>query len=199
MAGVAQRRQYADGEFIHMRGDNPATMGLVISGHIRIGRVNADGSQIYVGKLGPGQHYGDAAHISGSKRLHDAVAVGAVEIDHFDAEAFERLLGNPEVLLALYKVTANSLTGAMAMSDDLRSMKPEAHLAKILLQQSARNNDAGIIKILQEELAAILGVSTMTLGKAISKLRKLGLIETGYGKIRIIDRATMREWLAQCS
>ena len=104
------------------------------------------------------------------------------------------MLANHEVLLALHRVTAARLSGSMSMAEDLRGLRREAHLAKILL--ALRPQADGSIDCVQEDLAALLGTSVMTLSKGLGLLRREGLIETGYRTLRIVDRARLRAWLA---
>ena len=200
LASIAQRRSYRDGELIHSRGDKEATMAIVIKGQVRLGRLHADGSQTFVSMIRRGQHFGDVLMVAGpGRRTHDAVAVGDVLIDHFDQPAFARIMAHAEVLGAIYRITAQRLVGAMAMNDDLRGLSREAHLAKILLALLSRSGSPDRIACVQEDLAGLLGTSTMTLSKCLGVLKRDGLIETGYRVIRIPDPARLRTWLSHQS
>lgn len=196
LAAVGTRRSYADGEMIHRRGDVEPSMCVVISGRVRLTRLHANGTQIFVSSIRPGQHFGDVLFHgqTPARRTHDAWAVGAVQIDHYGEAAYASLLGQPEVLLALHRIAATRLAGAIAMADDLRGLPREAHLAKVLL--ALRPDAGGEISCVQEDLAGLLGTSVMTLSKALARLRGAGLIETGYRSLRILDRARLRAWLA---
>lgn len=120
---------------------------------------------------------------------------GNVTINHYDKAAFAKILNRPDIVLALYRITAGRLVGAMTMVDDLRSLSPEEHLAKVLLHLRTRDENPRVA-CSQEELAALIGVSPMTLANALAMLRREGLIETGYRTIRLPDPAGLRRWLA---
>lgn len=198
LASIAQRRSYCDGELIHSRGDRKATMAIVIKGQVRLGRLHADGSQTFVSLIRSGQHFGDVLMVGSSHhRTHDAIALGEVVIDHFDDAAFALVMSNLEALGVLYQITAQRLIGAMTMNDDLRGLSREAHLAKILLALLSRSGASDRIPCLQEDLAGLLGITTMTLSKCLGKLKREGLIETGYRVIRIPDSQVLRDWLAR--
>lgn len=197
LSALGTRRSYQDGELIHRRGDGDPSMCVVISGQVRLTRLHADGTQIFVSSIQPGQHFGDVLlHAGRQRRTHDAVAVGAVQLDHYDADAFARVTDNPDVLLALYRITSIRLSGAMAMSDDLRGLPRAAHLAKILLALRTDGDPRGTIECVQDDLAALIGTSVMTLSKALAELKRAGLIETGYRTVRIVDRKALSAWLA---
>jgi CRP/FNR family transcriptional regulator, cyclic AMP receptor protein len=196
MATLAKRRDYADGELVHARGDATPSMGVVLSGSIRLVRLRRDGSRSFVSMIGPGQQFADVLMFGGEPRTHHAVAAGAVTICHYDLEAFEQLIARPEILLALYQVAAFRLNAAIAMVDDLRTLSREAHLAKLLLTLTSKASAGDTVGVVQEDLAAILGVSAMTLAKSLGLLKREGLIETGYREVRVPDRSRLKQWLA---
>jgi CRP/FNR family transcriptional regulator, cyclic AMP receptor protein len=197
LAALGQRSSYSDSELIHSRGDPGAGMGIVIKGRVRLCVLHANGAQTFVSMVRPGQHFGDVLLFGKHRRrTHDALAEGAVLIDHYDAQAFERALDISEVLRALYRVTAQRLSGSMAMNDDLRSMPREAHLAKILLVLLRQSHSPDSVPCIQEDLAALLGTSTMTVSKCLGQLKREGLIATGYRLVRILDPERLRNWLA---
>ena len=52
----------------------------------------------------------------------------------------------------------------------------------------------------QSELAFALGVSRTSLRTALKQLRELGLVETGYGQIRVPEPDRMQRWVTEhCS
>lgn len=196
LASVGVRRSYDDGEMIHHRGDGDTSMCVVIAGEVRLTRLHASGTQTLVSLIVPGQHFGDVLFHTQRQRTHNALAVGRVQIDHYDEPAYRRVLDNPAVLRALHQINAMRLTRALAMLDDIRGLSTEAHLAKILLALGAEDQSGGGIDCVQEDLAGLLGTSVMTLSKSLATLKREGLIETGYRTIRIIDRKRMSAWLA---
>lgn len=196
LAKLGSRRRYSDGGTIHMRGDPKPDMAIVIAGSVRIVRQRADGSRVFVSLVTPGQHFADVLMFPDRvARTHDAVAVGEVTIDHYDQAAFAKLTEHHGITLALYRITAGRLVGAMSMLDDLRSLSPEAHLAKLLLHMRPREGEA-TIACLQEDLAALLGISPMTLAKALASLKREGLVKTGYRRITLTDPERLRRWLS---
>lgn len=197
LAAIGQRSSYADGELIHSRGDREPRMGIVICGGVRLCRLHASGAQTYVSVVRPGQHFGDVVMFgNGGRRTHDALAIGEVLIDHYSAAAFARIVEIPEVLQALYRITSQRLIGAMAMNDDLRNLPRDVHLAKMLLVLTRQSADGVSLNLVQEDLAALLGTTPMTISKSLASLKAAGLVETGYRQVRIVDHARLKSWLA---
>jgi CRP/FNR family transcriptional regulator, cyclic AMP receptor protein len=198
LAAIGQRTSYADGELIHSRGDPAPRMGIVIRGRVRLCRLHASGAQTYVSVVRPGQHYGDVVMFgSNQRRTHDALAIGNAVVDHYDAQAFTRLLDTPAIMKALYQIASQRLIGAMGMNDDLRNLPRDVHLAKMLLVLSRQSADGASLQLVQEDLAALLGTTPMTISKALASLKASGLVETGYRQVRIVDHARLKAWLAE--
>lgn len=196
-ASVAQRRTYADGESIHRRGDADTTMCILISGTVRLDQLHADGKPIFGSLIQPGSHFGDLLFYTDGRRTHNASAIGTVQIDHYDEAAYLRLIEDQDVLKAIHRITMVRLNAAIQMADDLRGLPREVHLAKILLVLAMGAGDERRIECVQEDLAALLGTSVMTLAKAVATLKRAGLIETGYRSVRITDLVRMRAWLVE--
>ncbi len=197
LAQLGQRRSYADGELIHNRGDAASSMAIVIRGQVNLMRLQADGTHTFVSAIKVGQHFGDIVMLGHRRRSHDAIAQGEVEIDHYDAAAFELIQTNQELVRALYRITALRLSGSMAMSDDLRSLSRDVHLAKILLAMWQREGGQTTFACTQEDLAGLLGTSVMSLSKYLASLKQAGLVETGYRQIRILDPTVLKAWLRE--
>ncbi|HOB14770.1 MAG TPA: Crp/Fnr family transcriptional regulator [Novosphingobium sp.] len=195
LRSLGKRHDYEDGALIHSRGDTGHGMKIVIKGAVRLCLTKPDGGHTFISNILPGQHFGDVVMFRGGVRTHDAYAIGRTVIDHYDKAAFDKLLAHPELVSALYRITALRLDGAMAMNDDLRGLAREVHLAKVLLSQWRSNGRKTEIACLQEDLAGMLGISNMTLSKCLGKLRDLGFVETRYRAILLRDPVAMRAWL----
>lgn len=192
---VAARRKYRDREIVHERGDEQSTIGVVVSGRLKLVNPRSDGAEVFSGLIHTGQNYGDAGLLYGETRLHRAVAIGETVIDHIDAAAFARLLQNAAIVGAFYRVAAFRLSVTLAMLDDLRTLSPGVRLARLVDRMHRANGDSGRLEFLQEEFAGMLGISTVTLSKALRQLEQLGLVQSGYRHIRITDPARLTQWL----
>lgn len=196
MQARAARRTYRNGDVIHDRGDDAPAMGIVVSGLVRMVSPRSNGRENLVAMITPGQNYGDAVATGRPRRAHRAIAVGETVIDHLDRAAFAPLLNDPEIVRALYIVAANRIVLLLDILDDLRALAPEARLAKMLMLLSESSDDRHGFEFIQEDFANLLGVSTVTLAKAIKTLRAEGLIETGYRRMTIRDPEALQAWLA---
>ena len=194
---LAIRRKYRDGETIHERGDQDQSIGVVIAGRIKLINPRSDGLEVFSGLIHTGQNYGDAALLHGQARQHRAVAIGETVIDHLEREKFNRLLGNAAIARAFYIVASFRLSVSLALLDDMRTLSPSVRLGRLLIRmhQAAQGSDR--LDFLQEDFAGMLGISTVTLAKALRQLTRQGLIATGYRHIRISDPKKLATWLLE--
>lgn len=194
---LATRRKYRDGELIHERGDLDQTIGVVITGQVKLINPLSDGLEVFSGLIHTGQNYGDAALLHGQARQHRAVAIGETVIDHLERAAFDRLLGNAAIAHAFYIVASYRLSVALALLDDMRSLVPEVRLGRLIIRMHQAGSGSDRLDFLQEEFAGMLGISTVTLSKALRKLTRQGFITTGYRNIRVSDPTKLAAWLRE--
>lgn len=196
LAALAQRQTYRDREIIHERGDLGACLSIVIEGSVSLYRMMSDGSIIFASAVSCGHNYADSASIAGSTRTHRAVAHGKTVVDHYEKAAFEEILEHhPNVVRALYHVSSHRLNMAIEMLDDARILPTRVRLAKTLLRLEKDSPTPGVVSGKQEQLAHMLGLSTVSIVQNLKLLAAEDLIETGYREIRIPDVDRLERWV----
>jgi CRP-like cAMP-binding protein len=189
IASIAIRRTYRDGETIHERGDAHPTVGFVVAGRIKLVYPCRDGQEVFSGLIHTGQNYGDSLQLLDQPRVHRAIAIGETVVDHLDGKAFDRLLERPAIVRALYVVASFRLSVTIDLLDEMRTLAPDARLARLILRMHAASGGGTRIDFLQEDFAGMLGVSTVTLAKSLRQLEQRGVIEAGYRHVRVSDPA----------
>lgn len=193
----AVRARYPDGKWLHARGDEPVSLGVVVEGAVRLVRRRPDGRFVTQTTWGPGHHFGHLPLATAGARSHDAFAVGPTIVDQLSAEAVEQLfIDRPAIVRALLDVTVRRLALLADLYDDIRLLPPIVRLAKLLLLAQRSGPSDGRIRCVQDDLAQLLGLSGVTVGQLLKKLASLGLIATGYGSITILDSARLELWAA---
>ena len=197
---AATRVNYADGQLIHSRGDAKAGFSIVVSGAVRFVKRNPDGGELTVSLLGPGHSFGEATIFAGQGRAYDAVAVGETVIDQLSKPAFERLIvSQPEIASALLAATTCRLYAVLSFLDDLRSSPLPVRAAKLILDMLRSSKEPDRVSCTQQDLAYTLGVSRVSIGKALSKLQSDKVISLGYGEIQVPDSARLLRWIEKNS
>lgn len=195
---AATRVHYTDGQLIQTRGDAKPGLSVVQSGAVKAGIHGADGVFAMAFILGPGQTFGEFTLYAGLPRTHDMTAMGPTSIDHISANRFMALYdGEPAISRAMLSTALIRSHLLLEILDAMRRLPMRERTAKILLtlMQSAGTPDA--FKCRQSDLAFTLGVSRMSLSTALKQLAALGLVETGYGEVRLPEPDRMADWVAR--
>ena len=193
---IGQRRSFGDGETVHQRGDRERLFQIVLSGSIKVMRLRSNGQELVVGAVNAGQNYGDPVDAGGGPRLLRGVARDATEILQFTGEAYDRILTNTAIVRALYHIAMFRLNRAIETISDDRTLPVEVRVAKLLDSMRVSRGGSQRIECVQEDLAGLAGVTTVTIAKALAALRTEGLIESGYRHVTIRDVATLDAWIA---
>lgn len=187
---------YQDGQLIHSRGDKKPGVSIVQKGGARIGTIGVDGSFLTISVLGPGQTFGEHTVFTDLPRTHDVSAVGDTVIDQISGTAFLALFEAEPSLARALLVTALTRSHALIERlDDMRRLSLPVKTAKYLISVSMVSDPADIIVCTQSNLAIAVGVSRISLGKALKKLEALKLIKPGYGQITLTDIPRMEDWI----
>lgn len=198
LKAMARRAVYRDGQVIHDRGDDESRLCIVRKGAVKLMRHGPEGQAVLTSIVGEGHHYGDVVALHGVSRTHRAIALGElVIVDHVSQTGFDWIIANePPMVAALYRITAFRLIQVMDAFDDARRLALPVRLAKTLCNLRADPHDANRVPCRHEDLAQALGVTTVTVGKALGQLARQGFIATGYRCVIIKDRAQLAHWIA---
>ena len=188
--------RYDNGQLIHSRGDVKPGISIVAAGMVQVGVYGEDGTFVMTSHLNVGQTFGEFTLFADLPRTHDVTAAGDTQINQISAHAFQRLYdAEPEISRALLTTSLIRTHSLLEMMDAMRRLPMRERTAKVLftLMQTAGGDDS--FECRQSDLAFALGVSRTSLSTALRQLVDIGLIETGYGQIRLPDVARMRRWV----
>jgi CRP-like cAMP-binding protein len=169
----------------------------VVEGHVLVGRYAEDGGFTAFAVLGPGDLFGELAFFTGVPRQADALASGPARLVAIDRPLLRRLMaadvGWAELLL---RSLGRQLAGALDIIDAERRLGSADRLLRLLrmmaVDADAEADGGTSVHATQQQLADLLGVSRVTLGAALRDLTARGLVETGYGRIRLVPGSDRR-------
>ncbi len=187
---------YSDGQLIQARGDTDPSLTIVKSGAARVGQIGIDGSYAGMAVMGPDQFFGEFTIFGGLPREFDAFAVGPTVIAKISKTRFDRLLDKHRGIRSYFLAfLAQRLHAALTFVDDLRHLPINAQVAKTIHMMHQAEDKAQAVKITHEELAEILGVTRVTINKALRDLENNGLIERSYGQIEVLSPTKLEQWV----
>ncbi|EEE37446.1 putative cAMP-binding protein - catabolite gene activator and regulatory subunit of cAMP-dependent protein kinase [Rhodobacteraceae bacterium KLH11] len=193
LTDCAVRRSYDEDEALYLQGDAANGIHAVLEGSVRITVPADDGQEFVIHQEGRGFWIGDLALFATNYRLVSVVAIGSTDTLFFPASRLDRMVQKtPEFLRDFYALTHENMQKALRIIANLAVTGTEKRLALRLLHLDEVSTDAeGWIPVSQEELAAMIAVSPPTLHRALHRLIEPGMIEGGYGRLRLQDRRAL--------
>lgn len=198
LLAAGSRRAYSDGQMIQERGDTWPGFSIVNTGNIVAGNMGEDGSFLATALLRPGECYGEFAAFLGLPRSHSLWAQGPSEITHIQHGPFMRLFDNdPAISRAVLKLSLLRSYEMLDFLDAQRRLSLPARIARLLLTEVGADSGKTVVKCRQEDLAFMLGVSRVAIGKALKQLAARQLISLGYGQIDLRNVAGLKAWVTR--
>jgi CRP/FNR family transcriptional regulator len=176
--------------FAHEQSDS---IYLVKQGRVKLTRTSAEGREVILDILAPGEIFGELAVTGEEIRTHSAVAVDDVMVCIITRQEFEDLLKrHPEMALRVLKLVGLRRRELEMRLEDLIYQPVANRLVLTLLWQARRHGTRqadGIISLplSQKDLAHLVGASREAVADQIAEFKKAGLLETGYRSLRLTD------------
>ncbi|WP_337659008.1 Crp/Fnr family transcriptional regulator [Sphingorhabdus sp. Alg231-15] len=189
-------RCFAKGELIQQRGDPGREFWYILTGSVQIGRFSVDGELTLFALLGPGESFGEQAFLGEFPRLVDAIAgteTKLVQVGEKELEA--AIASDPSVVRILLKAMAHMVQRGFDLVEAGRNLSTVDRVAQALLQHCNEGEYNVTITVTQQSLADLVGVSRVSLGKALDKIEDSGLISRRYGRIIVRDRGKLSRLL----
>lgn len=198
----SQVLRLAAGEALFGRGDEAEGLCCVIAGALQVGALQPDGTRTLLAYVEPYQWFGEISMLDGLPRTHDAVADPEAAVLVVPRAALHAWLAeHPAHWQYLARLACAKLRLLFGVLEDIQLLSLEQRLAK-RLWLTAHGYDAEgtplrrTIRVPQEQLALMLGVTRQSVNKALRKLEAQGLLALRYGAIELLD-ATALQRLAQ--
>ena len=196
LLAAGRKRHYARQARLFHEGDRSDFVALVLTGRVKI-VVSADnGGESVLGVRGPGALIGELAALDSGPRLGSAVALEPVEVRLLSAAEFRGFLAeHPSAALVLVRMLVGRLREADRRRMEFGAYDVGRRVALVLAELSgAAGADHGngkraavVVKLSQQELAAMVGASRESVARALATLRDRGILTTGRRSITILE------------
>lgn len=192
LAAASRIRAFRRGQVVFTAGDPGDTLVVVVSGRVKVVLHSADGGELTLTMVGPGEVLGDISVADGGPRSTDAETL-----------ADSRLLLVPQAAVrevcARVPAAANALTGSLAATlrrltesaSDLVFLDLPRRVAKTLLSQP--RGRGGIIEpsLSQEELAHQAAGTRQSVNAALRGFERRGWIEVRGRAVLVKEPAAL--------
>lgn len=180
----------ADGERLFARGQAAEGLCCVLAGALRVGSLDAEGEPALLGFLEPYQWFGEISMIDGLPRTHDASAEGETELLLVPRPSLIAWLeGHPAHWRDVARLACAKLRQAFEVLEDIQRLPLEQRLMKRLWLQARGYGSRPArrrLRLPQDQLALMMGVSRQSVNKALQSLEAQGLIALRYGGIELL-------------
>lgn len=193
-------RSHAAGQLLSRRGTPLNELLFVLQGSLEVSMAGADGRRSICWYLAEGQWFGLIPIVDGKAAIHDLRAYSRTVLLHIPRAAFMAALQHDQGLavkcLNLLCERSRALYEHVAAETLLPLRARVARLLLMLVEQHGRDSEHGqelSLKLSQEALADMLGISRQTLNRELVALEKAGLISLAYTRLTLLDSAALRQ------
>lgn len=191
-------RDYATGATVVSKGGKVDAWIGVVSGLVKINSVSPDGKTVTFTGVPPGGWLGEGSMLKSEPRKYDVVAIRPSRIAFLPRRAFQRLLDTSIGFNQFLIMQLNERLGQfIGMVEYYRLLGPDARVAQCIaslynpLLYPDHSHD---LKISQEELGYLCGISRQRVNQALNRLEQVGLVGRVYGGINVLDLQGLRDY-----
>jgi CRP-like cAMP-binding protein len=160
----------------------------VLEGRIVVTVESAQGKELILNMFGPGEFFGEIALLDGKGRTATAVARDASRLVFLSRAAFLPFLSeHHEAAVRIIAFLCERLRRTTALVEDSTFLSVSTRLAKQLAVLASSGRGEATIRLSQEELAQMLGVTREMVSRQLALWREAGVVEIGRGWIRVRD------------
>lgn len=200
LVSLIRRKAIRKGELLFRQGDEGTALYIILEGRIKIS-VSRRTDTVTLAILGQGEFLGEMALLDDLPRSADAMALEDSQLYALSRKDFLSFLKNNEnavhaVLTALslrLRKTDNLLAEMCFLNLSVRLVNRLVELAEPLAVNETKPQVC-TIKISQQELGDILGVSRESINKELKILRSKGYVSTSRNSILIHDLRTFLDF-----
>lgn len=182
------------GRVLYEQRDRSDYFYLVLQGQVEFYIMRRDGSRLLLEIVGEGSVFGEGAAFDRQPRLVSAAAASDVTLVRFDPATIRALLTTDIEfslsLLQLMSAKQRVLTRKLAQTTTPSATE---RIGELLLRMTTGGERGGVIRLTHDQIAAMVGVSRITVTRLLRHFSAKGAIETGHRQIRILDRTVLRK------
>ena len=174
------------GFLIYLQGTEATCFYYLKSGRVKSFIQSEAGGERVLRIYQAGALFGEASFFDELPRVSSAVAMTPCELVPIDRDLLRReFAAHPEMALAMMKYLARTVRLLSDQVDQMAFRPARWRVARFLTVNADGN---GRVSCPQEEIAATISVSRVTVSRILNQLSREGLIVLGYRSVQILDR-----------
>jgi CRP-like cAMP-binding protein len=196
---AASVRLLAKGVTVFTQGQAADRARFLLSGRVRIAQGDADGGQLLVRFIGPGETFGALGLFTSHRYPADAVAlIESVEASWTESAFLALIERHPQIAINLIRIAGERLRDAETRLRELATQRVERRIAHALLRlagkagQATRDGSVIDFPLSRKDFAQMCGAALHTVSRTLTAWEKAGWIATHQQRITIHDPAQIR-------
>jgi len=196
---LSSERRVPRGASLFQKGDAGSSMMAVLTGRVRVSSVSAEGKEITLNVIDPGEVFGEIALLDGKPRSADCSAIEETTLLVLERRHFLPFLRrNEDLYLRLLAVLCEKLRRTSMALEELALFDLPARLARVLLKLAADygrpvGKDIRIgVKMSQRELSNLVASSRESVNKQLRVWRDDGVVDLDGGYLILLRPDELR-------
>jgi CRP-like cAMP-binding protein len=184
-------REWKRGQAVARQGEPAGAFYLVEAGLLKLVQLTADGREVIVRFVGPGDPFGGVVALGAAYPV-TALAAEPVRLRAWPVETLGRLLERfPQVRMNIMREMASHMTDALTRVRELTTERVGQRLAHALLRlmrQCGRRTPEGVLighALTRQELAELTGTTLYTVSRTLSQWEADGVLKTARRRLLV--------------
>lgn len=176
------------GRWAQAEGDEQAGMLVVIDGVLDLYCEAPGDRELRFNQIGAGAALGQSASFGGGPRLVTAVCVEPSLLLRVSDAGLERIArSQPQIWRAMASLVYLQLRFTLHLAAGAIALPPRQRLAERLLMLSRTRPEGASIRLSQQALAELVGLTRKTVNGYLADFQRQGLVALDYGQVFVLD------------
>jgi CRP/FNR family cyclic AMP-dependent transcriptional regulator len=190
LATVVSRRSAPRSTVVMGAGDATDSLYIVLSGRLKVMMSDADGKEVILSILGPGEFFGEMGLIDDAPRSASVVAIEACELLQLSKRDFKKCMAEHfEMAQEVMRGLVRRLREADRKIGSLALLDVYGRVARLLLDMAETVNGEKIVtkRLPKQDIAKMIGASREMVSRVMKDLQTGGFIEMRGSSIVLRD------------
>ncbi|HUO86586.1 MAG TPA: Crp/Fnr family transcriptional regulator [Thermoanaerobaculia bacterium] len=194
MAATGTGRDVTRHQRLFHQGDPASHLWFVASGRVKLTQVGADGQEVVVRFVGPGEIFAGVALLPGASYPVNAEVVEAGRLLTWPHAVVARLAAeHPQLALKTTATIAARMSELQHRFRELATERVHQRIARALLRlarQAGRRTDEGVLidhRLSRQDLAEMTGTTLFTVSRVLSRWEAEGILAVGRERVVVRD------------
>jgi len=190
LATMVNRKSLPRGAMVMAAGDPTDSLYIVLSGRLKVMMSDADGKEVILSILGPGEFFGEMGLIDESPRSASVIGIEPCELLSISKRDFNKCLADSfDMTMAVMRGLVQRLREADRKIGSLALLDVYGRVARLLLDMAENVDGQKIVtkRLPKQDIAKMIGASREMVSRVMKDLQMGGYIEMRGSNIVLHD------------